>query len=144
MREDWDSYFMKLAFRVALRSTCPRRAVGAVIVRDHRIISTGYNGAPSGLPHCTDVGCLLRHGHCVRAIHAEANALLEAPPAGRQGATCYVTDYPCAKCAQLIINSGVRTVKYARAYEVDVNWFDYASWIEVEQMEGAERWDDQA
>ncbi|WP_430626492.1 deoxycytidylate deaminase [Sulfobacillus thermotolerans] len=76
-RVSWTEYFGTLSEFVATRSTCPRRAVGAVLVRDHRVIATGYNGAPSGEPHCLDVGCLIENNHCVRTIHAELNALLQ-------------------------------------------------------------------
>ena len=77
-RPSWDQYFMRIAFEVAKRSTCPRAAVGAVIVRDKRILTTGYNGSPSGLPHCTEVGCLMVNDHCVRTLHAEQNAIIQA------------------------------------------------------------------
>lgn len=114
MRKDWDDYFLDIAFQVAERSTCPRRRVGAVIVKDKRIKGTGYNGSASGLPHCLDAGCLMVNNHCIRTIHAEINALLECMPAERQGATIYVTDRPCPECAKCIINCGISRVVFAR------------------------------
>ncbi len=91
-RPSWDEYFMQVAFVVATRATCPRRSVGAVIVLDKRILATGYNGAPRGLAHCTEVGCHLVAGHCIRALHAEQNAILQAAMNGvsTRGATVYV------------------------------------------------------
>ena len=116
---------MQIAHLVATRATCPRRAVGAVIVRDKRILATGYNGAPSGLPHCPDgggttdwpLGCL-RAGHCIRALHAEQNALLQAAKIGIacEGSTIYVTCQPCNACAKMIINAGVKRVIYEGDY----------------------------
>ncbi|MHB8076341.1 deoxycytidylate deaminase [Desulfosporosinus fructosivorans] len=131
MRKDWDSYFLDLAFMVASRSTCPRRSVGAVIVKDRRIKGTGYNGSAAELPHCTDEGCLIVNDHCVRTIHAEVNALLECSPEERSGATIYITDRPCAECSKLIISSGIRKVMFARDYHFDFDWFSLAPWVEV-------------
>ncbi len=95
IRPDWDLYFIRIAKEVSSRSTCPRAAVGAIIVKDNRIISTGYNGAPAGEPHCTDIGCDMIDGHCKRTIHAEANALdIAASSVGMAvvGATLYYWD----------------------------------------------------
>ncbi len=131
MRKSWDSYFMGLAYDVSERATCTRRNVGAVIVKDNRIISTGYNGSPAGLPHCIDDGCHLENGHCIRCIHAEANAIMECAPLERKGATIYITDYPCQNCAKLIINSGISKVIYDRGYDVEIDWFKLAPWIKV-------------
>ncbi|NMB36356.1 MAG: deaminase [Firmicutes bacterium] len=131
MRKDWDDYFIDIAFQVAERSTCPRRRVGAVIVKDKRIKGTGYNGSPSGLPHCIDEGCLMVGDHCVRTIHAEINALLECMPDERRGATIYVTDRPCAECTKCIINCGISRVVFAREYPVEHDWFALAPWVEV-------------
>ncbi|HQE05563.1 MAG TPA: deaminase [Tepidanaerobacteraceae bacterium] len=94
MRKDWDQYFLDIAFQVRDRSTCPRLKVGAVVVKDNRIKGTGYNGSPSKMAHCDDVGCMMRANHCVRTIHAEVNALLECSPEERKGATIYVTAAP--------------------------------------------------
>ena len=115
-RPSWDEYFMTIAKQVATRATCPRRSVGAVIVIDKRILTTGYNGAPRGLQHCPPggellewpLGCL-RDGHCIRAVHAEQNAILQAALNGvsTRGATLYVTCQPCNTCAKMIINCGI-------------------------------------
>lgn len=109
---------MRIANEVALRSTCTRANVGAVVVKDKRILTTGYNGAPRGLPHCTDVGCLMVDGHCVRTIHAEQNALLQGAMHGvaLQGGTIYVTHQPCLTCAKMIINAGIVRVVFVQAY----------------------------
>jgi len=131
MRKDWDEYFMDIAFQVRGRSTCPRLQVGAVVVKDNRIKGTGYNGSPSKMAHCDDVGCMMRANHCVRTIHAEVNALLECSPEERNGATIYVTARPCAECSKLIINSGIKRVVYAQEYHIDYDWFKDAPWIEV-------------
>ncbi len=113
-RIPWDEYWMKIVNDVATRSTCLRRQIGALVVKNNVIVSTGYNGAPKGFPHCLDVGCRRdklniasgeRHEECV-GVHAEQNALLQA---GRdaEGATLYVNAYPCKICAKLIINAGI-------------------------------------
>jgi dCMP deaminase len=127
-RPSWDSYFLEIAKLVATRATCPRRSVGAVIVRDRHILATGYNGAPSGLRHCPEHGgerdwpdgCL-RAGHCIRALHAEQNALLQAAKIGIAcaGATIYVTCQPCNACAKMIINAGIDRVIYEGEYPDD-------------------------
>ena len=93
-RPDWDLYFIRIAKEVASRSTCPRAAVGAVIVKDNRILSTGYNGAPPGKPHCTDEGCIIENDHCTRVVHAEVSAILSAMNNGAStdGATLYYWD----------------------------------------------------
>jgi len=121
-RPSWDEYFMGIAFEVAKRSTCPRAQVGAIIVRDKRILTTGYNGAPSGLPHCTEVGCLMVGGHCVRTLHAEQNAIIQAALHGVSiaGSTLYVTHQPCLTCAKMIINAGIKRVVYGGRYPDDM------------------------
>jgi dCMP deaminase len=117
-RPSWDEYFMGIAHQVAKRSTCPRAAVGAVVVKDRRILTTGYNGAPMGLPHCTEVGCLMVDNHCVRALHAEQNAIIQAALHGVSinGGTIYVTHQPCLTCAKMIINAGIKRVVYEGDY----------------------------
>ena len=117
-RVSWDRYFMNLALQAATRSTCPRKHVGAVIVRDKTILSTGYNGSIRGAPHCTDVGCLMENNHCVRTVHAEANALVQAARHGvlLDGSQIYVTASPCFNCFKLIANAGIRTVYYGEFY----------------------------
>lgn len=117
-RPSWDAYFMELAEVVAKRSTCPRRHVGAVLVRDRRILATGYNGAPPGFPHCTEQGCLMKDGHCVRTIHAEVNAILQAALHGVtvRGSTLYTTATPCLNCAKMLIGAGVTRIVYRDWY----------------------------
>ncbi|MBE8539876.1 deaminase [Geoglobus acetivorans] len=125
-RPSLDEYFMSIARVVASRSTCLRQNVGAVIVRDKRILSTGYNGAPMGLPHCFDIGCLRkelnipsgeRHELC-RAVHAEQNAIIQAAYHGVsiKDATLYTTHQPCIMCAKMIINAGIKKVVYGKDY----------------------------
>ncbi len=118
MRVSWNRYFMNLAVQAATRSTCPRKHVGAVIVRDKSILSTGYNGSIRGAAHCTDVGCLMEGGHCIRTVHAEANALVQAASHGirLEGAEIYVTASPCFDCFKLIVNAGIRTIYYGEFY----------------------------
>jgi len=120
-RVSWDRYFMNLALQAATRSTCPRKSVGAVIVRDKTILSTGYNGSVRGAPHCTEVGCLMENGHCIRTVHAEANAIVQAARHGTrlEGAEIYVTASPCFNCFKLIANAGIQTIYYGNLYRDD-------------------------
>jgi len=117
-RPPWDEYFGELARQVATRSTCPRKSVGAVIVRDRTILSTGYNGSIRGLPHCSEVGCMMDNGHCVRTIHAEANSIIQAAKNGVriEDADIYVTASPCFYCFKLIANAGIRNIFYLEFY----------------------------
>ncbi len=114
-----ESYFMKIAEIVKLRSGCTRRQVGAVFVRDSRILATGYNQAPSGVKHCNEVGCTLYDGHCVRSIHAELNGILNATKVGQslEGASAYVTTFPCLRCLSAMRNTGVKEVVYKETYD---------------------------
>src|SRR4030067_1987222 len=123
MRAEWDIYFMKIADVVALRSPCDRAFVGMVMVLDKRILTTGFNGSPAGLPHCEEVGHLMIEGHCVRTIHAEANAIIQAALHGvsTKGATCYVTHLPCINCTKALINAGIVRIVYSTAYRTDEN-----------------------
>lgn len=125
-RPSWDEYFMEVASVVAMRSTCIRRNIGALIVKDKRILATGYNGAPSGLPHCTEVGCLRealgvpsgeRHEIC-RGLHAEQNALIQAARYGIavEGSSLYCTTEPCSLCAKMLINAGIRRIVFREEY----------------------------
>ena len=125
-RPSWENYFMDIATLVAKRSTCLRRSVGAIIVKDKRILSTGYNGAPSGVRHCEEVGCLLEtlgvesgkmHELC-RGIHAEQNAIIQAAYHGvsLKGASVFCTNLPCSICAKMIINAGIRKIYYRSGY----------------------------
>jgi dCMP deaminase len=126
MRPSWDEYFMAMAYLAASRSTCLRRKVGAVIVRDKRLLATGYNGPPKGLAHCDVTGCIRsemdvprgeRHELC-RGLHAEQNAIIQAAVHGIsvKGATIYVTNHPCVVCAKMIINSEIEEIVYAEGY----------------------------
>ena len=125
-RPDWDTYFMRIAQLVSERSTCLRRKVGAVIVKDRRILTTGYNGTPTGITHCEVVGCLRtklnvpsgeRHELC-RGLHAEQNALLQAALYGisLKGATLYCTNQPCIICAKMLINAGIKEIVIKEGY----------------------------
>ncbi|MGD8375978.1 MAG: dCMP deaminase family protein [Acidobacteriota bacterium] len=118
MRVDWHRYFMNIARQVATRSTCDRKHVGAVIVRDRTILSTGYNGSIRGMPHCDDVGHQLENNHCVATVHAEANAIIQAAKNGVQvdGGELYTTASPCWNCFKLIANSGIRRIYYGEFY----------------------------
>lgn len=125
-RPSWDDYFMEITRVVATRSTCLRRQVGAVIVKDKRLLTSGYNGAPRNLAHCLGVGCLReqqgipsgeRHELC-RGLHAEQNAIVQAAVHGVaiEGATVYCTHQPCSACTKLLINAGIRRIVYADGY----------------------------
>ena len=125
-RPSWGTYFMNITNLVAERSTCTRRAVGAVLVKNKRILSTGYNGAPTGLKHCLEVGCLREqlgiesgkmHELC-RGIHAEQNAIIQAAYHGVSvnGAVIYCTNQPCSICARMIINAGIQKIYYQSGY----------------------------
>lgn len=125
-RPSWQTYFMDITFLVAKRSTCLRRAVGALIVKDKRILSTGYNGAPTGIKHCIEIGCLReklnvpsgeKHELC-RGIHAEQNAIIQAAYHGAsiKDATLFCTNMPCSICAKMIINAGIKKIYYHSGY----------------------------
>lgn len=132
MRPPWDVYFGTLATQVATRSTCGRKNVGAVIVRDRNILSTGYNGSIHGTKHCTEVGCLIENGHCVRTIHAEANAIIQAAKHGTriENASVYVTASPCFNCFKLIANAGIKNIYYLEFYQ-DVRIMEFAEEIGI-------------
>ena len=117
-RASWDEYFMNIARVVATRATCDRKHVGAVLVRDRTILSTGYNGSIRGMPHCTEVGHMMENNHCVATIHAESNAILQAAKNGVMidGATIYVTASPCWNCFKQIANAGLRRIVYGEFY----------------------------
>ena len=109
---------MQIARTVATRATCPRASVGCVLTRDRRMLTTGYNGAPRNVSHCTDVGCLVVHDHCQRATHAEANAIVQGAlhGVGLEGATAYCTHQPCVNCSKLLISAGIVRIVYEHAY----------------------------
>lgn len=118
-RITWDQFFLAQGHLLALRSTCTRLAVGAVVVRDRRIISGGYNGSISGGDHCIDQGCYVIDNHCVRTVHAEMNALLQCAKYGVSvsGADLYVTHFPCLPCTKSIIQAGISRIYYASDYK---------------------------
>lgn len=117
-RLSWDEYFMTVAQVVGSRSTCDRKHVGAVIVRNRTILSTGYNGSVRGLPHCDDVGHMMENGHCVATIHSEANAIVQAAQNGVRidGASIYITASPCWNCFKMIANAGIKEIFYGEFY----------------------------
>jgi dCMP deaminase len=128
-RLSWDHYFMTITRQVAERSTCMRAKVGAVIVRDKSILATGYNGAPAGMPHCTDVGCLIYQSktpngeteeNCFRTIHAEMNAIAQAAKNGSsiKEASIYITHTPCIHCLKVLVNTGIKNIFYEKAYKL--------------------------
>jgi dCMP deaminase len=132
-RASWDDYFMNIAREVATRATCDRKHVGAVIVRDKSILATGYNGSVRGLPHCDDEGHLMEDGHCVRTVHAEANAIVQAARNGVRidGAGIYVTASPCWGCFRLIANAGLMRIVFGEFYR-DQRIFEVSQRLGIE------------
>ncbi len=120
-RIPWDQYFMLQAVLLSLRSTCTRLSVGAILVRDQRMIAGGYNGSVSGDKHCIDDGCYMVDGHCLRTIHAEMNAVLQCAKFGipTDRAELYVTDFPCLQCTKMLLQAGVKKIHYLRNYNND-------------------------
>ena len=135
-RASWDEYFMDIAVVVARRSTCPRKHVGAVIVRDKTILSTDYNGSVRGLPHCDDAGHMMVDGHCVRTIHAEVNAVVQAAKNGTRidGASIYVTASPCWNCFKTICNVGIKRIVFEEFYR-DERIFEVSQTLGIELVE---------
>ncbi len=135
-RLDWDHYFMEIARQVSTRGTCDRKHVGAVVVRDRSILSTGYNGSIAGTEHCDEVDHMMEDGHCVRTIHAEANAIIQAARNGvmLNGSTLYTTSSPCWQCFKLISNSGIRKIVYGEFYR-DERIHDVAEQIGIELID---------
>jgi dCMP deaminase len=133
VRSSWDEYFMEIARQVASRATCDRKHVGAVLVRDRIILSTGYNGSIRGMPHCDEVGHLMENGHCVATVHAEANAVLQAARTGVriEGSALYTTASPCWPCFKLVANAGIVRIVYGEFYR-DQRIFDVAARLEIE------------
>lgn len=128
-RPTWHQYFMTITRQVAERSTCKRAKVGAVIVRDKNILATGYNGAPSGMPHCLDLGCLIYESktpngeteeNCFRTIHAEMNAIAQAAKNGSsiKDASIYITHTPCIHCLKVLVNTGIKQIYYEAPYKL--------------------------
>lgn len=134
-RKDWDTYFMDIAYMASTRSQCSRRHVGAVLVQGKKLLGTAYNGAPMGVPDCSEAGCMLveeielvasegkeqvvKKQRCIRTIHAEQNLLLFTDREDREGSVVYVTDQPCWTCANMLANSGIVEIVFHRAYPKD-------------------------
>ncbi|QAY66377.1 deoxycytidylate deaminase [Paenibacillus protaetiae] len=134
-RKDWDTYFMDIAYMVSTRSRCPRRHVGALLVQGKKLLGTAYNGAPMGVPDCSEAGCMIseqlevelvdgvekavKKQRCIRTIHAEQNLLLFTDRIDREGSTVYVTDEPCWTCSNMLANSGIKEIVYHRGYPKD-------------------------
>jgi dCMP deaminase len=134
-RKDWDTYFLDIAYMASTRSQCLRRRVGAVLVQGKKLLGTAYNGAPMGVPDCSEAGCMLveefeakqvdgkeemhKKQRCIRTIHAEQNLILFTDRKDREGSIVYVTDEPCWTCANMLANSGITEVVYHRAYPKD-------------------------
>lgn len=132
-RPDWDLYFLRIATEVATRATCDRKHVGAVLVKSKAILSTGYNGSVRGAAHCDDVGHMMEEGHCVRTVHAEANAIAAAARHGVKvaGSTCYTTSSPCWLCFRLLANAGVTRIAFGEFYRKDDRIFTIAEEIGI-------------
>jgi dCMP deaminase len=135
-RASWDEYFMNIARMVATRATCDRKHVGAVLVRDRTLLSTGYNGSIRGLGHCSEEGHMMEDGHCVRTVHAEANAIIQAAKngVGIDGSTIYTTASPCWPCFKLVANSGVKRIVFGEFYR-DERIFEHARRLGIELTE---------
>jgi dCMP deaminase len=144
-RSSWDQYFMDIARQVATRATCDRKHVGAVLVRDRMILSTGYNGSIRGLPHCDEVGHMMENGHCVATVHAEANAVLQAARNGVRidGATLYTTASPCWPCFKLLANSGCVRIVFGEFYR-DPRIFEVAAQLKLELVSLDPAWPDRS
>ncbi len=134
-RTPWDQYFMNIARVVSSRATCDRKYVGAVIVRDKTILSTGYNGSIRGMPHCTESGHMMEDGHCVATIHAEMNAIIQAARNGVriEGASIYITASPCWSCFKALANAGIQRICYGEFYR-DERSFRVAEHLHIEMV----------
>ena len=132
-RANWEEYFMNIAKETATRSTCDRKHVGSVIVRDKTILSTGYNGSIRGMPHCDEAGHLMENDHCVATIHAEANAVLQAAKNGVmiEGSEIFITASPCWTCFKMLANTGIKKVYYGEFYR-DERIFEVAKKLDIE------------
>lgn len=135
-RVDWNTYFMRIAREISSRSTCDRKFVGAVIVRDRNILATGYNGSIAGMPHCSEVGHMMENGHCVATIHAEANAVIQAAKNGVMinGADIYITASPCWNCFKMLANAGIKRIYYGEFYR-DERIFEVAGKLGIELID---------
>lgn len=121
MRDDWDTYFMRIADLVSSRATCDRKHVGAVVVKNRRILTTGYNGSIPGTPHCDEAGHMMEDGHCVRTIHAEVNAVAQAASMGIsvKGATMYCNTLPCWNCFKTVVSAGITEIVWQSDYPAE-------------------------
>ena len=137
---DWGKYFMDIADKVSELADCNRRHVGAVIVRDRRILATGFNGAMAGADHCDDVGHMMENDHCIRTVHAEVNAVVQC---ARQGISCdgaimYVNTLPCWNCIKTVVNAGIRIIRFKDIYkpEIHMDKINYARGfgVSIEQL----------
>lgn len=136
-RPDWDQYFLKLAMLASERSTCPRMHCGCVLVKDKNVIATGYNGSIPGDEHCDDAGCLVVDNHCVRTVHAEMNALIQAAKRGHavEGATAYVTNMACTTCAKALVTAGIkRVVVFSDFHDTLATEFFKKGGVKVEKL----------
>lgn len=135
MRANWDEYFMAIAEQVSTRGTCDRKHVGAVIVRDKNLISTGYNGSVPGAPHCDEVGHMMEDDHCVRTVHAEANSIIQAAKHGNrtQDGTIYTNASPCWPCFKLIAGAGIKRIVFKELYR-DERIFEFAKQSGIELL----------
>lgn len=136
-RPTWDVYFLKLAMLASERATCPRMHCGCVLVKDNRVVSTGYNGAPPGTPHCYTDGCIVVDNHCVRTNHAEINAICQAAQNGLsiKGATAYVTNMPCTACAKALIGAGItRVVVFSDYHDTLAEYFFKESGLQLDRV----------
>lgn len=138
-RKSWDQYFLDIATQVATRATCDRKHVGAVIVRDKTILATGYNGSIQGTDHCDDIGHLMVEGHCIRTIHAEQNAIIQAAKNGTSinEASIYITCSPCWMCFKMIANVGIKQIVFGEFYR-DEKIFTAAEQLEIELVDLSE------
>ena len=135
-RPSWDEYFMNIAKQAATRSTCDRKSVGALIVKNNQILATGYNGSLKGSKHCDEIGHLMEGSHCVRTVHAEANAIVQAAYHGISinGSTLYTTASPCFNCFKLMVNSGIKRIIFGEFYR-DEKIFEFAKEIGIELVD---------
>ena len=143
-RPDWDDYFMAVARLVSLRATCSRLRTGAVLVKEKRIVSTGYNGSPPGLAHCDDAGHLLEEGQCVRTIHGEHNVILQAASTGgtpTKGSTLYTLYSPCIHCCKYVVAAGIERVVVGKVYRnADAIEYLREAGLTVDMYEPSQGW----
>lgn len=132
-KTNWHQYFMNIATVVASRATCDRASVGAVLVKNRRILAMGYNGAPAGAPECGESGHLMIDGHCRKVLHSEINAIVNAARVGVaiECATCYCTLEPCYECTKALVNAGVQTIIYKEPYKKDAEFLMHGVYVKT-------------